>query len=157
MMNECEDISATEGNPFEEEVRPVSSPKVRTASTSSIEQSRETETAASPITVMVQTKASPLHSVDLLRTTSAPTTPKNNPFVDDVQESKNPFADDEVDKSGAGTNYENVSLLAPAVGSIHVQQRDWDAEWDHVASCVKKNFTSVMVVSPEVVHHMMTK
>lgn len=90
-----------------------------------------------------------------------PTTPAStNPFeMDDVEETlpQNPFDQVEHDIDGAKTDYEYVSLVTPAVEVGKTHNRDWDLEWDHVSNAVKKNFSSVSVVAPEVISSMMSK
>mgnify|MGYP006185147911 CR=1 FL=1 len=88
-----------------------------------------------------------------------PTTPAStNPFeMEDLEENlpQNPFDEHEVD--GTKADYEYVSLVTPAVEVSKANNRDWDLEWDHVSNAVKKNFTSVSVVAPEVISSMMSK
>jgi len=91
-----------------------------------------------------------------------PTTPAStNPFeMEDVEETlpQNPFDQDERHEvDGTKADYEYVSLVTPAVEVGKAHNRDWDLEWDHVSNAVKKNFSSVSVVAPEVISSMMSK
>ena len=73
----------------------------------------------------------------------------------DMNSNKNPFEDDNI--GDLHNVYERVSLTATVSNATGALNRDWDSEWEHVASCVKRNFTCVSVVSPEVISTIMTK
>lgn len=139
-MSEYEEEQDAGGNPFED----VSEqPNARAAASESVRVISSDSSTNAPRT----------DGVELAKSTeSAPSTPSSlrNPFAND---SGNPFETEGSDNAV----YENISLTTPALEAIKLNQRDWDGEWEHVASCVKKNFTSVTVMSPEVVSSMMTK
>lgn len=104
-----------------------------------------------------------------------------NPFDDQEQEteievatpvSTNPFESEEVEAAASHNPFEEedsrefadnkedykcVSLDAPVVGLNRMKIRDWDLEWDHVSSAVKRNFSSISVVAPELISSMMSK
>lgn len=156
MMNECEDDENVGGNPFGEESETEESPaddvSPAESSTRAVEMVEPAQHTAAPFPTPV----------------SAPATPKGNPFdaptdsrasnrSQDREAVGNPFALGDVDGVRDPAEYEYVSLVAPAVGSMRVTERDWEGEWDHVATAVKKNFTNVAVLSPEVVSSMMMK
>eukprot|EP01032_Pedospumella_encystans_P010266 gene10266-12018_t len=43
------------------------------------------------------------------------------------------------------------------MGLNKAQNGDWDLEWEHVSAAVKKNFSSISVVAPELISSMMSK
>lgn len=75
-----------------------------------------------------------------------------NPFESEEVENdtfRNPFEGDKED-------YNNIPLDVPSIGA-KTHNRDWDLEWEHVSSAVKKNFSSISVVAPELISSMMSK
>jgi lipoprotein-anchoring transpeptidase ErfK/SrfK len=154
MMNECEDEENLNGNPFGEDSE--------TEETPAEDLSPAEGTAAS-----LEMVEPPQHAVPVAVAAPVTATPVKNPFDSPAEArgasrsqekaSSNPFAMDDVEGAPDPAEYEYVSLVTPAVSSMRVKERDWEGEWEHVSAAVKKNFTSVSVVSPEVVSNMMMK
>ncbi len=96
--------------------------------------------------------------VEQPETMASPASTKNPFESDEVEDdtSCNPFEDD-VTTEGNTEDYKCVSLDAPAVGLSKTQNGEWDLEWEHVSAAVKKNFSSISVVAPELISSMMSK
>jgi len=94
-------------------------------------------------------------------TVASPASTKNPFECDEVEDdtSCNPFEKDVTtyDSGGNNEDYKCVSLDAPAVGLSKTQNGEWDLEWEHVSAAVKKNFSSISVVAPELISSMMSK
>jgi hypothetical protein len=155
MMNECEDEENLNGNPFGEESETEESPA-------------EDVSPAEGTAVALEMVEPPQHAVPVAVATPVhPASPAKNPFdttADGHSSSRsqekansNPFAMDGEEDARDPADYEYVSLVAPPAESMRIKERDWEGEWEHVATAVKKNFTSVSVVSAEVVSSMMMK
>lgn len=96
-----------------------------------------------------------------IATPASPASTKNPFESDEVDDdtSRNPFEED-VNTHESERNkedYKCVSLDAPAMGLNKAQNGDWDLEWEHVSAAVKKNFSSISVVAPELISSMMSK
>jgi hypothetical protein len=151
MMNECEEEESPNGNPFGEESETEESPA-------------EDVSPVEGTAVALEMVEPPQHAVPVAVATPIAVSATRNPFETSEESSpsqgkthSNPFAMDDVEDARDPAAYEYVSLVAPPAESMRIKERDWEGEWEHVAAAVKKNFTSVSVVSAEVVSSMMMK